>query len=87
MVSPLPSMTSTHCVLPSVLTVRVSAAPCLAYTVPFAAVKVPAPPLNAALVTDAALAAGRLTTPMLTSVAETATSESRAGRRNVACMN
>src|SRR4051794_19419881 len=56
MVLPLPSMTSTHWVLPSVARVSVRAAPCFAKTVPLAAVKVSAPPLNAALITEAAWA-------------------------------
>ncbi|WP_157623267.1 hypothetical protein [Terrabacter sp. Root181] len=47
-------VTSTHFVWLSALTVSVNAAPCLANRVPFAAVNVPAPPLKAALVTEAA---------------------------------
>ena len=71
-------VTSTHLVSLLVTTVKVTAAPCLAYMVPLK-VAVPAPPLNTALVTLEADAAGTFTAPSAVAAAA-----SSATFRNVA---
>src|SRR4051812_32462130 len=61
-------VTSTHLVSLLVTTVRVRAAPCLAYRLPLT-VAVPVPPLNTALLTLDAEAAGTFTVPSAVAVA------------------